>query len=67
MSKSLLNDNHLGEPAGHPALVAIAESSSIPHYPISAILGDQREAILIHNGDAYRLRITANNKLILTK
>lgn len=35
--------------------------------PVSDILGEEREALLIHNGDAYRLRITANNKLILTK
>lgn len=35
--------------------------------PVASILGEEREAILVHNGEAYRLRITANNKLILTK
>ncbi len=35
--------------------------------PVSAILGGGREAILEHDGQEYRLRITANGKLILTK
>jgi len=34
---------------------------------VSDILDDSREAILEHNGQEYRLRITANGKLILTK
>ena len=31
------------------------------------LFGDARELILEHNGQVYRLRITANDKLILTK
>ncbi len=31
------------------------------------LLGPRREATIIHAGERYRLRITANNKLILTK
>jgi hemin uptake protein HemP len=31
------------------------------------LLGDQRELKLEHEGQIYRLRITANGKLILTK
>jgi hemin uptake protein HemP len=34
---------------------------------IGQLLGASREAVLLHNGEAYRLRITTNNKLILTK
>ena len=34
---------------------------------VSEILSGGREAILEHNGEDYRLRITANGKLILTK
>ena len=34
---------------------------------VADLVGVRREAILIHNGEAYRLRLTANNKLILTK
>ena len=47
-----------------------------PHVPrpaaprrlkVSELLAGAREAILEHDGQDYRLRITANGKLILTK
>ncbi len=31
------------------------------------LLGEAREALIEHGGDLYRLRVTSNNKLILTK
>lgn len=31
------------------------------------LFGDQQEIIIIHAGTEYRLRITSNNKLIMTK
>ncbi len=31
------------------------------------LIGDAKEVILLHAGERYRLRITANDKLILTK
>jgi hemin uptake protein HemP len=31
------------------------------------LLGSGREVIILHAGDRYRLRVTANDKLILTK
>lgn len=34
---------------------------------VATLLGDSREVVLIHNGERYHLRITANGKLILTK
>ncbi|MCZ8186820.1 MAG: hemin uptake protein HemP [Beijerinckiaceae bacterium] len=34
---------------------------------VADLLGAGREAILLHNGERYRLRVTANNRLILTK
>ena len=34
---------------------------------VSELLEGEREAILEHDGQDYRLRITANGKLILTK
>ena len=34
---------------------------------VSEMLGGEREAILEHGGQDYRLRITASGKLILTK
>jgi hemin uptake protein HemP len=34
---------------------------------VAELLAGEREAILEHDGQEYRLRITANGKLILTK
>jgi hemin uptake protein HemP len=34
---------------------------------VAELLQGGREAILVHDGQDYRLRITANGKLILTK
>jgi hemin uptake protein HemP len=34
---------------------------------VSELLQGEREATLVHDGKDYRLRITANGKLILTK
>lgn len=34
---------------------------------VSDLMGDAREVFLIFNGAEYRLRVTNNNKLILTK
>lgn len=34
---------------------------------LAELLGGRREAIIVHNGADYRLRVTANGKLILTK
>lgn len=33
----------------------------------SELFGDSHEIIILHDGVAYRLRITSNNRLILTK
>jgi hemin uptake protein HemP len=32
-----------------------------------ALFADTREIVITHGGDTYRLRLTAQNKLILTK
>lgn len=34
---------------------------------VSDLMGDDREVFLLFNGAEYRLRVTNNNKLILTK
>jgi len=44
-----------------------AEGRKIWKWQVSELLGEGREAIIEHAGQEYRLRITANNKLILTK
>lgn len=43
------------------------DSPSAPSIDVRALVGAGREAVILHNGDRYRLRITANDKLILTK
>jgi len=42
------------------------EAEMIRHR-VSELLAGTRQAILEHNGQDYRLRITSNGKLILTK
>ena len=39
----------------------------IPRYAVPDLLGEAREAILLHDGAEYRLRITSRGRLILTK
>ena len=34
---------------------------------LEAILGGRREVIIQHRGEDYRLRLTSNDKLLLTK
>jgi hemin uptake protein HemP len=54
-----------------PRRPALEQGSSRPpplrEVPIETILGAEREAVIVHNGVRYRLRITSNDKLILTK
>jgi hemin uptake protein HemP len=49
------------------AVRAPTDPSDVRDVAVETILRDQREAVLVHNGVRYRLRITSNNKLILTK
>jgi hemin uptake protein HemP len=42
-------------------------SAHAVRYAVSDLLQGGREAVLEHNGFEYRLRITANGRLILTK
>jgi hemin uptake protein HemP len=55
----------------HDTELASKRPSDAPRRPreieIEEILGEAKEALIIHAGERYRLRITANNKLILTK
>ncbi|NEU12391.1 hemin uptake protein HemP [Methylobacterium sp. BTF04] len=48
--------------------VADARGAQIEAVITSAVLMDgRREVVIVHGGERYRLRITANDKLILTK
>ena len=46
---------------------ARAPSDALRRVPLSRILGSDREIVIEFNGADYRLRITRNQKLILTK
>lgn len=49
-----------------PASSAMPERSPRV-FDVADLVGDGREAVILHDGQVYRLRITANRKLILTK
>lgn len=44
-----------------------AEPGTVRRYAVAELLRGGREVILVHEGAEYRLRITGNGKLILTK
>jgi len=46
---------------------ASSDHSLLPRVPVTDLLGGGREAVLVHDGIEYRLRLTSNGKLILTK
>lgn len=43
------------------------EGVALPRWDSQTLLGAQREALIEHRGEHYRLRLTAAGKLILTK
>lgn len=49
-------DRPTGGPGARPA-----------RWDVAALCGDTGEAILVHKGEHYRLRVTARGRLILTK
>ena len=50
-----------------PVPQATSSGHRTPTIDIRDLIDGGREAIIVHAGEAYRLRVTANNKLILTK
>lgn len=52
---------------GEGATPAAAAGGRPARWDVAALCGDTGEAILVHKGDDYRLRITARGRLILTK
>ena len=59
------------DPPSHPAFAAPPSKlgSPSPRGAVSAelLFGGAKEIVIRHQGDDYRLRITRNDKLILTK
>ncbi|MFT3952927.1 MAG: hemin uptake protein HemP [Piscinibacter sp.] len=56
-----------GARAGRPAPDDAQSGQAIPTVEVASLLASGREAVIFHNGERYRLRVTANDKLILTK
>jgi hemin uptake protein HemP len=50
-----------------PSLPTPSPQPFLKQYVARELIGQGVEAIIIHDGERYRLRITNNNKLILTK
>ena len=44
-----------------------APQAPTPVIDVRELLAGRREAIIVHGGERYRLRVTANDKLIFTK
>jgi hemin uptake protein HemP len=59
--------NEARKPQGRTAQGKSSQAAHPPSVRAVDLFGDARELILEHNGQTYRLRITANDKLILTK
>lgn len=54
-------------PAPRVPQPAAREGLPMPRWDSRTLLGAQREALIEHRGEHYRLRLTAAGKLILTK
>lgn len=50
----------------HSPTVANKSSDHPPRVTSDVLLGARRELLILHNGREYRLRLTQNEKLILT-
>ena len=54
-------------PAAPASGRAAGLSADEPSIDAAVLMGGRREVTILHAGTEYRLRVTANNKLILTK
>lgn len=50
-----------------PQISSRRTTPTVRRIDISDLLAGGREAVLLHDGSEYRLRLTSNGKLILTK
>lgn len=66
MMSAPIQPSHRGSSAPHSD-AAKDGHETIPTVEVGSIIGTGREAVIVHKGERYRLRITANDKLILTK
>jgi hemin uptake protein HemP len=54
-------------PAPQALTLPLARTSGPVRIDGAQLFGGQREVLIVHNGEEYRLRITRQEKLILTK
>jgi hemin uptake protein HemP len=54
-------------PPPDPANKPLPAPAEVPVIDVRQLVGEGREIVLMHQGEAYRLRITARDRLILTK
>ncbi|MBS0469432.1 MAG: hemin uptake protein HemP [Proteobacteria bacterium] len=54
-------------PLADAATIETAAAPPLRRLELRDLLKGEREAIILHDGQEYRLRLTANHKLILTK
>ena len=52
---------------GGPGDAKSSKEAQTKRVVLRDLLQDQKEIVIVHNGEDYRLRITSNGKLILTK
>ncbi len=50
-----------------PSTIKGDRTASLREIDVASLLGTEREIVLLHRGERYRLRVTSNGKLILTK
>jgi hemin uptake protein HemP len=56
-----------GEEGKQPMTVCERVDGAVPAVSTAALFKGQREIVIEHNGELYRLRITRQGKLILNK
>jgi hemin uptake protein HemP len=54
-------------PRGAEQTTDLRRETEIPEIDVRVLVAGGREAVIVHAGVRYRLRITANDKLLLTK
>lgn len=50
-----------------PSDASAPKPAAAKEIDVMTLIGNAREVVLLHRGERYRLRVTANGKLILTK
>lgn len=63
----MMQSNEKDQPADATRPSQPLQTQTPPAIDVRTLVGAGREAVILHKGDRYRLRITANDKLILTK